>query len=137
MKFFIASPWKNKEEVKTLGDELKKRGHEVYSFIESGANLMTGQPIEDEMRAYYEALGNWKKDARISQIFNSELEGLKSSDVIVMLLPAGDSSHMEAGIGFGLGKKMILVGPINKPEVVYLVFDEIYPSVATFVNSLG
>lgn len=136
MKFFIASPWKNNEEVKYLSDELKKRGHQVYSYLESGANLLTGQPIQDEMKIFYEALGNWKNDPKISQIFESEIKGLKDSEAVILLLPAGDSSHLEAGVGYGMGKKMILIGPIGKPEVVYLMFDKIYLDVSSFLKDL-
>ncbi len=136
MKFFIASPWKNREEVNYLSQELKKRGHNVSSFIESGANLLSGQPIEDEMKMFSEALANWKSDPRISQIFESELKSLKESDSVIMLLPAGISSHLEAGIAYGWGKKLILIGPIIKPEIVYLIFDELYIDMSSFLRDL-
>lgn len=137
MKVFIASSWSNKSEVARLGAELKRRGHQVYSFLESGANLLTGLPIEEEMRAYHEALGNWKKDARIAQIYHSETEAIRSSDMFVLLLPAGDSSHFEAGFAFGLGKKTALIGQITKPEIVDLAFDDIYSSVDDFLFHLN
>lgn len=136
MKFFVASPWKNKEEVVFLIEELKKRGHETHSFIESGANLLTGRPVEDEMKVFSEALKNWREDERISKIFNSELKTLKESDVVILLLPAGISSHLEAGISYGWGKKLILIGPINKPEIVYLIFDKIYLDMSSFLQDL-
>ena len=136
MKFFIASPWKNRESVQTISNELKKRGHEVYSYLESGANLLTGEPIEKEMNIFSEALGNWRKDNRIEQIFESEMKGLRESEVLVLLEPAGGSSLLEAGVAYGLGKKLILVGGITKPEVVYLVFDEIYLDMSSFLHDL-
>ena len=136
MKFFIASPWKNKEQVEKLTEELKSQGHDVYSFLESGENLLTGQSIEEEMKVYWEALANWRNDKRISQIFESEMNGLKSCDALILLLPAGDSSHVEAGTAYGLGKKLILIGPINKPEVVYLMFNKIYLDATSFIKDL-
>ncbi|MCL5004725.1 MAG: nucleoside 2-deoxyribosyltransferase [Patescibacteria group bacterium] len=136
MKFFIASPWKNKEEVEKLSEELKTKGHETYSFLESGENLLTGQPIEAEMKVYWEALANWQNDKRISQIFESEVNGLKACDALILLLPAGDSSHVEAGIAYGLGKKLFLIGAINKPEVVYLMFNKIYMDITSFLSDL-
>lgn len=136
MKFFIASPWKNREEVNFLSEEIKKRGHGVHSFIESGANLLTGQPIEDEMKVFSEALKNWQSDERVSRIFNSELKDLKDSEVVILLLPAGISSHLEAGIAHGFGKKLVLIGPINKPEIVYLIFNKIYIDTSSFLKDL-
>ena len=136
MKFFIASPWKNKEEVESLTKKLRSKGHEVSSFIESGANLLTGHPIEDHMKLFSEALKNWREDEHVSKIFNSELEILKQSDVVVLLLPAGISSHLEAGIAHGWGKKSVLIGPIAKPEIVYLIFDKIYLDTSSFLKDL-
>jgi len=136
MKFFIASPWKNKEQVEKLTEELKTQGHEVYSYLESGENLLTGHPIEEEMKVYWEALSNWQNDKRISHIFESEINGLKNCDALILLLPAGDSSHMEAGVAYGLGKKLILIGAVNKPEVVYLMFNKIYMDASSFLSDL-
>ncbi len=41
MKFFIASPWRNKEAVKELESTLVLRGHSAWSFLDNGANLCT------------------------------------------------------------------------------------------------
>ncbi|MDI6717786.1 MAG: hypothetical protein QMD86_01930 [Patescibacteria group bacterium] len=136
MKFFIASRWKNKEEVERLSEELKGRGHQVYSFLESGANLLTGMPIEAEMKVFSEALANWRNDPRISQIFDFEIKGLKECDALILLLPAGDSSHVEAGAAYGMGKKIIAIGPVAKPEVIYLMFNHLYLDVSSFLADL-
>ena len=136
MKFFIASPWKNKDEVYKLSDEIRKRGHEGTSFIESGANLLSGQPIENEMQIFSEALENWQSDKRVSDIFNSEIKSLRECDVVILLLPAGISSHLEAGMAYGMNKKTILIGPVNKPEIVYLIFNKIYIDTTSFLKDL-
>lgn len=136
MKIFIASPWKNKEQVEKLSEDLRARGHTVHSFIESGANLLTGHPIEDEMQIFSEALKNWQDDGRVSKIFESELTFLRECDLCVLLLPAGISSHLEAGIAYGWGKKTVLIGPIAKPEVVYLIFNKIYLDESSFLKDL-
>lgn len=138
MKIFIASPWKNKDQVEKLVEDLQARGHEAHSFIESGANLLSGEPIEDYMKMFNEALKNWQQqDERVSKIFNSELATLKECDVVVLLLPAGISAHLEAGIAYGWGKKVVLIGPIAKPEIVYLIFDKVYIDTSSFLNDLN
>lgn len=137
MKFFIASPWRNKPEVDRLSEKLEEMGHSVYSFAKSGANLLTGQPIEDEMREFTEALMKWKEDDRIANIAESEIQALRESDIVILLLPAGDSSHMEAGIGFGMGKRTVLIGPVMKPEVVYLLFNHVYLDISSFLKDFS
>lgn len=64
------------------------------------------------------------------------MDGLKNADTIVMLLPAGLAAHMEAGASFGFGKKMILIGEVEKPETLYLMFDERYPDIESFLETI-
>ncbi len=40
-------------------------------------------------------------------IFGDDLSGLKSAENLIMVLPAGKSSHIEAGVAYGLGKNAI------------------------------
>jgi hypothetical protein len=40
-----------------------------------------------------------------------------------MRLPAGLAAHMEAGVSYGSGKKMILIGEVENPETLYSMFD--------------
>jgi len=44
----------------------------------------------------------------IRVIFEDDLNGLKSADNFLLVLPAGNSSHIEAGIAYGLGKPCYL-----------------------------
>jgi hypothetical protein len=135
MRFFIASPWKNKVAVQELADGLRKQGHEVYSFLESGANVSNGQPIGEELNVFNQALSNWQSDPGIKRVFDAEMEGLKNSEAVILLQPAGHSSLLEAGIGYGMGKKVFVVGPVEKPEVVYLISQSFYPDTATFLSA--
>lgn len=137
MKFFIASPWRNKEAVKELSGKLAAKGCDVYSFLESGANLMTGRSIADEIKTFSAALKNWESDENIKRIFESELDGLKASDVVVLLQPAGHSSLLETGIGYGMGKRVVIIGDVEKPEVFYLIATNLYPTIDAFIGDLG
>jgi len=135
MKFFIASPWRNREAVGELTTKLVARGHVVYSFLQSGANLASGMSIAQELGIFSKALMNWENDPNIKKIFDSEMEGLKNSEAVILLQPAGHSSLLEAGIGYGMGKKVIIIGPIEKPEVVYLISESFYPDVDSFISN--
>lgn len=123
--------------VQKMTEELMKGGYEVYSFLQSGSNLSTGISITEELKMFGKALQNWESDTNIKKIFDSELEGLKGSDMIVLLQPAGHSSLLEAGIGYGMGKKVVTVGPIEQPEVFYLLCQGIYPDADSFLADLG
>jgi hypothetical protein len=133
MKFFIASPWRSKEMVEGLTDELIKRGYGVYSFLQSGANLTTGVSIAEELKTFIDAMQNWRDDQNIKRVFDSELDGLKTADAVILLVPAGHSSLLEAGIGYGMGKKVFIVGTIEKPEVFYLISEKLYPDIPAFL----
>ena len=68
MKFFIASPWRNKDAVKNLSGALTGRGHSVYSFLVSGANLATGLSVIDEFKLFSTALVDWEDRPQIAQV---------------------------------------------------------------------
>jgi len=53
-----------------------------------------------------------------------------------MLLPAGKSAHIEAGIAYGMGKKCILIGEQKEAESLYLIFDKYYSTIDAFIESI-
>lgn len=120
-----------------LTEELTTRGHEAYSFLQNGANLSTGASIGEELRNFGEALQDWGNNPTIRRIFDSELENLKNSDIVVLLLPAGGSSHVEAGIAYGLGKRVMIIGRVERPEVFYLICEKIYPDADAFLREIS
>lgn len=122
--------------VEQLTEELRKRGYEAYSYLQSGANLSTGGSIEEELKMFSTGLQNWEKDPNIKKIFDAELEGLKQSDAVILLEPAGHSSLLETGAGFGMGKKVFVVGAIDKPEVALLGATGFYPNANAFLDDL-
>ena len=123
--------------VEGLSQELTKQGYDVYSFLQSGANLSTGASIAEELKSFTDAMQNWQDDANIKRVFESELDGLKACDAVIMLEPAGHSSLLEAGIGFGMGKKVFIVGTVEKQEVLYLISQKLYPDIPAFLADLG
>lgn len=136
MQFFIASRWTNKDAVESLSNTLTEKGFSVYSYLNSGANLTTGSSIADELKTFHEAMRNWRDDQNIWKIFNSEIQHLKESDVAILLQPAGRSSMLEAGVAYGMGKRVLMIGPVDEPEMAYLIFDRLYPSAEAFLGDL-
>lgn len=68
--------------------------------------------------------------------YERDLAGLKNASTVVLLLPAGTSTHIEAGIAFGLGKKLIFIGKPEKPETLYFIFDEYFETIDEFLASI-
>ena len=66
------------------------------------------------------------KDSRVRTIFEHDLMGLKNSDNFLMVLPAGKSSHIEAGIAYGQGKRCYAIGQYDVTDSLYLIFDKIF-----------
>jgi nucleoside 2-deoxyribosyltransferase len=139
MKFFIASPWQNTDLVKSLSVALTTRGHTVYSFLDNGANAVGGAPaIEESEENLPNAISNWENNPAVKEIFESDMKALKESDAVILLEPSGRSSLAEAGIAYGMGKEIVLVGPVAHPTiVVYSICKNRYASVDEFLVSLG
>lgn len=136
--FFVSSRYRNKQEVLQLVHKLQAKGKRVYSFIESDASLKYVGTVEDEAEEQmkkYEALENWREDPGIQEIFESDMNALRNSNALILLLPAGKSSHMEAGAAYGMGKKCILIGEQKETESLYLLFTEVYPDIASFLRT--
>lgn len=50
--------------------------------------------------------------------------------------PTGRSSLTEAGVAYGMGKKIVQVGLIEQPEVIYRICERRYPSIEAFLAVL-
>lgn len=106
-QYYIATRWRNRDQALDLVKKLRSVGKSAYFFMESTPSSEVGK-IEDDPEVVmqkYEAIPKWREDKRIKNIFETDLEGLKNSEILILLLPAGKSAHMEAGIAYGLGKK--------------------------------
>lgn len=54
------------------------------------------------------------------------MEAEKNSDNFLMVLPAGKSEHIEAGVAYGLGKKCYAIGEFDATDSLYNIFEEIF-----------
>lgn len=137
MKYFIVSRWRNRDNVIELIDKLKEVvGENVYSFYDFKSNIRLKEDCPEKVMEEFESLENWEDNKEVKNIFKEVLGTIKKSDAIILLLPAGKSTHIEIGIAYGLGKKCILIGEQKETETLYLIFDESYKSIDEFINSL-
>lgn len=138
--FFIAARYRNKENALDLTNKIRAKGYHPYCFVESDASRAhcgtTDCDAEEAMKEF-EAIEDWKNDTGVRNIFETDMNALRNSEVLILLLPAGKSAHMETGVAYGLGKKLILIGEQKETESLYLMFDEFYDSIDRFVEGLS
>ncbi|MDP2671741.1 MAG: hypothetical protein Q8P13_04785 [bacterium] len=140
--YFIASRWRNKETVVDFAGKIKAKGKTVYCFVDSDGAEYKLQEWErnyspEQFMEKFESIPNWKNSPHVKEIFDVGMNALKESSALILLLPAGKSAHLEAGVAFGMGKKCILVGEQKETESLYLIFEEAYPSIEDFIKTLA
>ena len=134
MKYFIASRWANMKNVQLLTENLTALGNHVFSFVTDSRNFIAKNEIGPS--PFSKLKGKWQANPELKAAYERDLEGLRESDAVILLLPAGKTSHLQAGIGFGLDKQMILIGEADTPETHYLIFEEWYSTIPAFIASL-
>lgn len=134
--YTLISKFRNKEQCELLIEKLSQKGKTCYNFctLPADPNNADAHP-EDQMKAF-ESVKDFYNDAYFKKVFEEDLEGLKNAEKVILLLPAGTSAHMEAGIAFGFGKPLILIGEPEKPETLYLVFNERYKNIDEFLATI-
>lgn len=123
------------KQVQVLTENLTALNHEVFSYVADPRNFIA----KDELKkppAFLKDIKNWRTNADLRTAYEAQLEGLQQSDVFILLLPAGESSHIQSGIAFGLDKKTILIGMPEQVKTHYLIFDEYYPSLESYLLEL-
>ncbi len=134
--YTIISRFRNKEQCELLLKRLSEKGKTCYNFcaIPADQNNPDAHP-EDQMRVL-EAVDDFYNNEYFKEIFKNDLEGLKNAKKVILLLPAGTSAHIEAGVAFGYGKPLILIGKPEKPETLYLIFNERYENIEEFLETI-
>lgn len=126
MKIYLASSWRNPYQAETL-EFLRKNGHDVYDFKNPkpgdqgfGWRQTLDRPIETAADLH-EAL----RHPRAVEGFGNDFGAMKWADACVLLLPCGNSAHLEAGWFTGAGKPLIVYVPaeLREPELMYKLGD--------------
>ncbi|GAI94982.1 unnamed protein product, partial [marine sediment metagenome] len=81
---------------------------------------------EDELK-YYNAI-EMLADPRTQRAFQEDRKWLNWANCVILLMPCGRSSHMEAGYGKGQGKLLYIFGDFPKGEfdVMYGLADRLF-----------
>ena len=134
--YTIISKFRNKNNCEFLIKKLEEKGKSCYNFCSKPADPDNPDIDSEKQMQNLEKTKNFYNNKYFQKLFEKDLDGLKSAETIIMLLPAGNSVHIEAGIAYGLEKKLILIGESEKPDTLYLIFKERYKTVEEFLDTI-
>ncbi|MFA5986962.1 MAG: hypothetical protein WC819_06475 [Parcubacteria group bacterium] len=134
--YTILAKFRNKGNVECLIGELQKRGKSCYNFCDMPADPANPDALPEEQMKVFESVTNFMDDEYYRRVFKRDLKGLREAEKVIVLLPAGNSVHIEAGIAYGWGKPLILIGELEKPESLYLIFEERYETIEDFLKTV-
>jgi len=123
LRIYIASSWKNAEIVFNLAYGLRSQGYQVDAFVDNsmGRYVFDWREIvtnKNDLNAI-----SFLKNKKAKRAFREDNKWLDWCNVCLLVLPAGNSSHLEAGYIKGQGKKLIIFAPHLFP---YGEFDVMY-----------
>lgn len=126
--FFIAGRTRNKENILKICNEFDNLGVSYYCFLKNEqSHLEAGLNLHDNPEDLAEKFENMSLDSNAVQtIFNYDMDGEKNSKNLLLILPAGKSAHIEAGIAYGMGKKCYALGEYDVTDSLYLIFNKIF-----------
>ena len=134
--YTIITKFRNKDNCEFLIKELEKRNKSCYNFCLKPADPENPNDDTDKQMNKFEKTKDFYNDNYFQKVFKEDLAGLKNAEKVIMLLPAGNSVHIEAGIAYGLGKPLILIGEPEKPDSLYLIFKERYTTIEEFLGAI-
>lgn len=125
-EFFIAGRARNKENILKICDLFDKYNITYYCFLKNEKDWGYGNSNQsaEERQKEFEKL-NLKSDV-VLNLFHNDLNGEKNSKNFLLVLPAGKSGHIEAGIAYGLEKKCYAIGEFDATDSLYNIFDKIF-----------
>ncbi|MDD3414845.1 MAG: hypothetical protein PHY47_12695 [Lachnospiraceae bacterium] len=139
MKIYIASSWKNGDDVKVIADYLRGNGHEVDCFADESTGRFVFHYSEIDSFENLDAI-NFLYDERSKKAFTEDKKWIDWSDCVLLVLPAGKSAHLEAGYAVGKGKHLIIYQPVfpkGEFDVMYGFADLITDDFKTIENFLS
>ena len=126
-EFFIAGKTRNKDNILKICDLFDKYNISYYCFLKNEDSMKSyadgTETIEERMKIFEDL--NLKSEP-VLKIFNEDLAAQKSSKNFLLVLPAGKSGHIEAGISYGMNKKCYAIGEYEATDSLYNIFENIF-----------
>ena len=128
-EFFIAGKTRNKNNILKICDIFDKYNISYYCFLKNDDTMNSygeEDQTEEEKMQVFENLG--LKSDIVLNIFKQDLDNEKVCKNLLLVLPAGKSGHIEAGIAYGMGKKCYAIGEFDATDSLYNIFENIFES---------
>lgn len=127
--FSIIGRTRNHENIFALVEGIRKKGYTAYNFLDKPVIEDSSELSWEKQMDQFESSSDFWNDPTFQKHFQEDLQGLKNAETIILLLPAGIAAHVEAGIAFGLGKKLVLIGqPENQKHFILSLIRDLRPS---------
>lgn len=129
-RIYISSSWSNAFQP-VLVYALRSKGHQVYDFRHTASgkerNVWDELGIKKDAVNHADYLRAIKHPVAIER-FDEHFKAMQDADTCILLLPCGRSSHAEAGIMKGMGKRVFIYNysDVTIPELMYRMFDGYY-----------
>ena len=134
--FFIAGRTRNREKILKICDIFENLNISHYCFLKNEqSHNEAGLDINDRNLADKFEKMDLKSNA-VQTVFRHDMEGERNSKNFLLVLPAGKSAHIEAGVAYGLGKKCYAIGEYDVTDSLYLIFDKIFADEKELINFL-
>jgi hypothetical protein len=122
MKIYIASSWKNQKECLEIAQTLRQDGHKVDCFCDESTGRFvfhSSELFKKEEGKEEDQLKNldaitFLAEEKTQKAFREDVNGLDWADAVLLVLPAGNSAHLEAGYKKGQGGHLFIYGPFPK-----------------------
>jgi hypothetical protein len=139
---YVASSWRCQMQPAVI-HTLRAAGIDAYDFR---------NPPNSAGFAWQEVMPGWSGDRidphvylealdhpRAVEGFEADFDAMKRADTFVLVLPCGNSAHLELGWAIGAGKRtaVLLDGPDVRPDLMYKMADLVTPSVFDLLGWLG
>lgn len=143
-KIYLASSWRNKYQPDVLAS-LRAAGHEVYDFRNPSPDDkgFGWDSIDPEWRTWTpKQLRDALKHPLAVKGHDNDHSAMVWANVGVLVLPAGNSAHLEAGWLAGRGKPTIVYAPeIHDADLMYKSFERVsamlgYPTFCLDIEEL-
>lgn len=123
-EFFIAGKFRNKDAIMDICDAFDKRNISNFCFLRNDVDYADPNLSQEEKQKVFEGLN--LNSEPVVKIFERDMAAEKASENFLLVLPAGKSGHIEAGVAYGMGKKCYAIGEYEGTDSLYHVFDRIF-----------
>jgi len=137
MKIYLIGSLKNNS-IPLIANRLREVGFEVFDDWWSG-----GYEADDKWQEHEKIRGRNYKEAlyghHADDIFHFDLTHLKSSDLVVMVMPCGKSGHLELGWFLGTGRPgyVLFDKDPDRYDIMYRFANDVYFDLEELIEHLN